>query len=329
MIQVLLNARAPSTRALYANRWRLFCNWCESQHVDPITCSVPILLHYVNTLMDKGLTASTMKVSIYAISARHVPVDGRSVGSHPLVSRYLRGVLRLHPPHAVRVPSWDLPLVLEALCAPPFEPMEQTDLRWLSVKTAFLLAVTSAKRVGELHALSIAKDCLRWASDGSGVTMWPNPSFLPKRISAFHINQPLTLTAYAPRSGVDVRLCPMRALRRYIKVTAKIRKSDALFLCYGGQKRGLALSKQRLAHWIVEAILQAYKWKGRPAPQVKCHSTRGVSTSWAVLKGVPLTDICKSASWASSCTFARFYRVNVAAPQLVQTAVLSASSTGN
>ena len=88
-----------------------------------------------------------------------------------LVGRFLKGAICLRPPLAVQVPSWDLPAVLETLCSPPFEPLEHFDLRWLTCKTAFLLAVTSAKQVGELHALSFAIDCLQWNSDGSRVTM--------------------------------------------------------------------------------------------------------------------------------------------------------------
>lgn len=45
---------------------------------------------------------------------------------------------------------------LESTAEAPALPLEQTDLRWLSGKTAFLLAIASAKRVGELHALSIS-----------------------------------------------------------------------------------------------------------------------------------------------------------------------------
>lgn len=38
----------------------------------------------------------------------------------------------------------------------PFELLHSIDLKWLSCKTAFLLAITSAKWVGELQALSAA-----------------------------------------------------------------------------------------------------------------------------------------------------------------------------
>ena len=39
-------------------------------------------------------------------------------------------------------------------------------------------------------------------------------------------------------------LCYAWALRVYVAATASIRRSDQLFLCYGGPRRGCALSKQ-------------------------------------------------------------------------------------
>ena len=54
--------------------------------------------------------------------------------------------------------------VPQADSAPPFEPLAQVGLQWLSTKAAFLLAIASGKRVGELHALSVSDACLRWDS---------------------------------------------------------------------------------------------------------------------------------------------------------------------
>ena len=77
-------------------------------------------------------------------------------------------------------------------------------------------------------------------------------------------------------------LCPVRALRAYVAATASIRRSDQLFLRYGGPRRGCALSKQRLSHWVVDTIIHASKEGSHPLPSgVRCHSTRAVSTSWA------------------------------------------------
>ncbi|KAM3874280.1 ciliogenesis and planar polarity effector 1 [Diretmus argenteus] len=71
-----------------------------------------------------------------------------------LVSPCLWGALRVRPPRAPKAPARDLPRVLDALGWPPVEPLAQAGLKWLSVKTAFLLAAMSAKCVSELHALS-------------------------------------------------------------------------------------------------------------------------------------------------------------------------------
>ena len=328
VIQTILDARAPSTRALYANRWKLFSQWCEVNREVPESCSVPVILRYLQSLMEKKLSASTLKVYVAAISARHSKVDNQTVGSHTLVTRFLRGVRRRNPLQAVRHPSWDLTLVLEALRRPPYEPMQQSELKWASAKLAFLLAMASAKRVSELHALSVSTQCMRWNSDGTGVALWPNPSFLSKTWASEHSNKVIQLAAYNPsglqESAVSAELvCPVRALRHYIQATEGLRHSDSLFVCYGGHRRGHALSKQRLSKWVVMVIEEAYKARGLPVPHgLKCHSTRGVSTSWAALRGVPLSEICAAATWAAPCTFARFYNVNVAATSGVAAAVL-------
>ncbi len=56
-------------------------------------------------------------------------------------------------------------------------------------------------------------------------------------------------------------LCPVRALRIYVDRTAQWHGSDQLFMCFGGKSKGSAVSKQRMSHWIVEAISLAYDVK--------------------------------------------------------------------
>lgn len=41
------------------------------------------------------------------------------------------------------------------------------------------MAITSAKSVGELHALSVSTQCMRCSPDNEQVTLCPNPAFLP------------------------------------------------------------------------------------------------------------------------------------------------------
>ena len=50
------------------------------------------------------------------------------------------------------LPKWNLSVVLNELTKAPFEPMKDTDLKHLTLKTAFLLALASGKRCSKIHA---------------------------------------------------------------------------------------------------------------------------------------------------------------------------------
>ncbi len=41
------------------------------------------------------------------IAANHDPVEGKSLGKHDWVVRFLRGARRLNPPRPPSIPSWD------------------------------------------------------------------------------------------------------------------------------------------------------------------------------------------------------------------------------
>lgn len=75
----------------------------------------------------------------------------------------------MHPPCRVVIPQWNLNTELGSLCEFPFEPLSSADIKWLSLKTAFLLAITSAKHVSELHVLSVSRECLQWGPEDSKV----------------------------------------------------------------------------------------------------------------------------------------------------------------
>ena len=82
---------------------------------------------------------------------------------------------------------------------------------------------------------------------------------------------------------------------------------------------GRPLSKPSLSRWIGEAIGLSYaSLSSEPPEGLRAHSTRGVSSSWVLLKGVSVEDICRTASWSSPHTFIRFYMMDVAEPSFLQ-----------
>ncbi len=69
-----------------------------------------------------------------AIASYHAPLGGQSVGKDPLVARALCGVMRLRPQVRSCVPPWELAVVLEAFCRPPFEPIKDISECLLTLK---------------------------------------------------------------------------------------------------------------------------------------------------------------------------------------------------
>ncbi len=318
VVGTLTEARAPSTRRLYALKWGVFVKWCHQAHIDPVVCTVLDVLSFLQYRLDSGSLPSTLKVYVAAIAAFRSPQGGQSIGRDPMVVSFLKGARRLHPPRPPSVPPWDLEVVLRALSQPPFEPLSSVGLKELSLKTALLLALASAKRIGDLHAFSVDSDCIRFGPGDCSVTLRPRMGYVPKSLSTPFKIQTVSLSALSSESAASseadaqTSVCPVRALRIYIDRSASFRQSNQLFVCYGGCARGRAVSKQRLSHWIVDAITAAYTNQGLECPlHIRGHSTRAMASSWAWSRGMSIQDICVASGWSSENTFARFYRLDV------------------
>ncbi len=98
------------------------------------------------------------------------------------------------------------------------------------------------------------EECLVFGPVYSHVVLRPRPGYVPKVPSTPFRDQVVNLQAL-PSEEADPALellCPVRALCIYVDSTRSVRSSEQLFVCHGGQQKGKAVSKQRLAHWIVE-----------------------------------------------------------------------------
>ncbi|KAL0183805.1 hypothetical protein M9458_019501, partial [Cirrhinus mrigala] len=79
VVETILQSRAPSTRKLYALKWKLFTSWCGERQQDPANCPVGTVLEFLQARFSKGLAHSTLKVYVAAISAYHAPLGGMPV----------------------------------------------------------------------------------------------------------------------------------------------------------------------------------------------------------------------------------------------------------
>ncbi len=71
------------------------CQVCSSRREDPRRCSIGVVLSFLQQGLERRLSPSTLKVHAAAISAYHDHIDGKSIGKHDLVVRFLKGARRL------------------------------------------------------------------------------------------------------------------------------------------------------------------------------------------------------------------------------------------
>lgn len=79
-------------------------------------------------------------------------------------------------------------MVLDGLCRPPFEPLQEADLRPSSLETVLLLALALAKRVSGIHALSAHPSCTQFTQVQSRVLLKANSAYVPKVICAYYLD---------------------------------------------------------------------------------------------------------------------------------------------
>ena len=117
-------------------------------------------------------------------------------------------------------------VVLRLLMKPPFEPMNMASLADMTRKLGFLLTLASAKRNSEVWAFSAD---VRFGQDYNAATLSFLPNFLAKTMDPSRPETdyaPVTIPALGPSMGEDLPdrlLCPVRALRYYLKLILGIR----------------------------------------------------------------------------------------------------------
>ena len=297
-------ARRPSSRAVYQARWSVYRDWCHSNGHSvsrPTLVKVADFLYWLR--FSRGLSVSSLRGYRSALSAVfcfHLP----SLSSDPVIRNLLRSFRLSSAERVMRPPAWDLSKVLTYLVSPAFEPLSQASFRALTMKTLFLLALATAKRVGELQALSsavtfVAGDaCLsyipQFVAKSESLTRSIPRSFLVKSLADF-----------AAGLDDDLLLCPVRALRLYLP-RARSLSPGRHRLFVSPRRPTRHLSKNALSFFLREVISAA----GATRPQVgplRAHEVRSVSTSVAFHRNWSVSSVLESATWASSSVFSSFY----------------------
>ena len=277
--------------------------------------SIPQVANFLHHLFEvKNLQPNTIAGYRSAI-ADALGSSGEVISKSRDLNRLLSSFERDRPRASKSIPSWDLSLVLLALTKEPFEPLDKAQLKWLTFKTVFLLALASGKRRSEIHAWT--KSSIFFNSDDSKVTVSPSPAFIAKNQLASEgpsvikpVVIPALTTILTSDLTEDISLCPVRALKIYLDRTKELRQNKSLIFVSFKPGFKKDISRSTISHWLKKTVLSCYEMADQETLQVsrvKAHDVRALSASLAFKGGVSLDEILNCCFWKSHGTFTNFY----------------------
>ena len=303
--QFLSTSWRGSTRSQYQSVWRTWVAWCEDSRLEPSSLSVNKLLDYLLYLHSvKNLSWNTIGVHRSAISSLLSPLV--SFGEHPLVARFMRALFLQKPPSVQPRWTWDMASVLTYVKNMGLP--HSLDLRQLTWKLTFLIAVFSARRMADLTLLRVTPQYLQLSADSAVF----QPAFGAKQDRPGHQNPILVLRSYT-----DKALCPVTTLREYLTRTRYGNRDVSLFLTTTPPFRKAA--KATIKRWII-MLLRAAGVQASPG------STRAAAASFALARNVSLQSIMESADWSRSKTVFRHY-IRLLSPDIL--AHIARKESGN
>ena len=278
------------TQKQYSTYIKKWVHYCSERQIDKFQTNVNNVLEFLSELFEKNIGYSAINTARSALSAMGIVCDGFSIGSHPLVVRFMKGVYNLWPVQSRYSKTWDISCVLQYLRK--LSPVSKLSLKMLTLKLIMLLALILASRCQSLHLLSIEgmkKGFYFYTLLYSG---------LLKQSKSGRNNPVAEIGAYPP----DRRLCAVFVLKEYLKRTETLRGNNkCLFISH--MKPHGPVARDTVSRWLKSVMISA----GVDTSVYKPYSIRSAAVSKAKSNSVPVHDILSTAGWSSEKTYAKFY----------------------
>lgn len=289
--EICMEGMAKSTKQQYESHLQHLRDFCKVNGKEFMPIKLETALDFLKKLFDEGKSYSTINSARSAISQTlriaNLP-NNQKLGDHPVVHRFMTGIYRLRPPKPKYEATWDVKPLLDLL---RLTPTDSTNLQMLSSKLVCLIALTTSQRTQTMAALDLK--WLQWSTD----------------MAVFHVQEVLKtskpgkpVTVCINAYNADLTICPLNALKVYIKATAKFRDNDKSKLFLGYCNPHFPVGAQTLSRWITFMMRKA-----GINPGFTSHSIRHAGSSKAASK-LPISTVLNRVGWTNEKTFATFYR---------------------
>ena len=110
---IILSSWGLSTKKQYAVYIRRWTTFCAEQKLSIYQTDVLPVLQFLTLIYEQTHSYSTINTVWCALSSLIILDSGQTIGTHPLINRFVRGVFNLHPPAPRYSEIWDVRLVLD------------------------------------------------------------------------------------------------------------------------------------------------------------------------------------------------------------------------
>lgn len=282
----------------YLKQWRSFCT---GRDIDMFTPQVSEVLDFLTTLFDKGLGYSALNTARSSLSSI-INIEGRPVGEHQIVVKFMKGVFNLRPSKPRTNYTWDPQIVLDYL--KNLSPVKDIDYKLLTYKAVTLLWILSGQRGQSVRLIDI-----RNVEINKNFVKIRYGDMLKTTRPGFQQNE-IKLKAYAP----DRRICITTVLSEYIAQRNERCSQDCTQLFITTQKPYRAATASTIARWVKDVMREA----GLDITKFTPHSIRAASTSAAMRSGIPIDSILATAGWTKESTFRKYYNKPLAVENSLQ-----------
>jgi hypothetical protein len=108
----LVASCAKSTQTQYQSYIERYTTFCSAKGVNNNNTNVNLILEFLYSLYMSGLGYSSINTARSALSLFLPSIEGLSIGVHPTINRFVKGVSKLRPPQRRYNDIWNVDLLL-------------------------------------------------------------------------------------------------------------------------------------------------------------------------------------------------------------------------
>ena len=276
-----------STRQKYKSYEKRWKTYCYDNNI--VEVSATNVVNFLSMLYENNNSYSAIKTAKSAISHIVCLPPFRSVGEHPLVIKFMKGVFNLRPPKTKTGFIWDVSILFDYFKLQDVN--DKLSFYELTCKTLCLLLLLNGARINTAFNFQVDEII----ANEIGVTI--TPSNVLKHSTQNRRGDVFKYSAYLENS----KLCVVQAMNTYLARRNRLVPKEVTKLFITTKKPYRAASSDTLRRWVKNTLTKAGIFN------FSAHSCRSASTSKAMALNIDLEEILRLACWKRESTFFKHY----------------------